>query len=92
MILRQQDFRRVTNHASRGQEVRDEARVRDRAPQTARSDLAVYTGPSLQRMALFDMISSVLGVVMLCSLLSIVNGLLKSPVCKCHILYNSSEL
>ena len=38
MILRQQDFRRVTNHASRGQEVRDEARVRDRAPQTARSD------------------------------------------------------
>ena len=37
MILRQQDFRRVTNQASRGQEVRDEARVRDRAPQTARS-------------------------------------------------------
>ena len=30
-------FRRVTNHASRGQEVRDEVRARDRAPQTARS-------------------------------------------------------
>ena len=41
MILRQQDFRRVTNHASRGQEVRDEAPVRDRAPQTARSGYAV---------------------------------------------------
>ena len=41
MILRQQDFKNVTNHASRGQEVRDEARVRDRAPQTARS--APYT-------------------------------------------------
>ena len=54
--------------------------------------LSVYTGPSLQRMALFDIISSVLGVVKLCSLLSVVNRLLKSPVCKCHILYNSSDL
>ena len=32
-------LRRVTNHASRGQEVRDEVRACDRAPQTARSDV-----------------------------------------------------
>ena len=48
MILRQQDFRRVTNHASRGQEVRDEARMRDRAPQTARSDIIFKTGQQLE--------------------------------------------
>ena len=48
MILRQQDFRRVTNHASRGQEVRDEARVRDRAPQTARSDTTEPNVPNTQ--------------------------------------------
>ena len=31
-------FRHLTNHAPGGQDVRDEARVRDRAPQTARSE------------------------------------------------------
>ena len=41
MILRQQDVRHVTNHASRGQEVHDEARMCNHAPQTARSAVVV---------------------------------------------------
>ena len=56
MILRQQDFRRVTNHASPGQEVRDEARVRDRAPQTARSELLLVSNVSFKTLSCYRLI------------------------------------